>query len=515
MGSHRLTITRTSGPGVHRVTASSPLPRASLVPVAAPGSESYYATYNEGGGADVKLSFNLATTDASNPALTLAYTLGGTAEAGVHYEMLTPTPLSLSSGQPTGSIWVRPLDAGGWHAEKRLEVTLTATADARVEGYPRTFYVFIRSPRPMPGIAFQAVSQSAGAGSVTLTAELDVVASDDVTLAYRVNEAETSVDAADYTISDSTVTVSAGTLTGTNTLTIGGGASAGETLRLEARNDPRTAKENEWTFSETWAQETVDETQGTAQVLYPAYAADGLWVNGITQLSDGTNPDGSGSAALLVVADGSTATPYYTKSVRALLQDSNGDDCGGTTQRLGVQAANLLTFYVRQPTAVARRADHFAIVLQDRDAGIQHRAVFRWAGGAPVLDSTANLEIGGGLDQATVLALQEYDNTDAGNGWYRVGLLYRGVAGGSNAAKGVTGDGDIGNFIERRFYPFWPSDTQTVANSAGRGTVVAWPQFERAEIPTKYQPQADQWGNSPWGATGDTDGYQSHVITVT
>lgn len=513
MGSHTLTATRLDGP--YQITMSGSLPRASLTPIAAPGSERYFAIYAQGGGADVRLPISLNTTDVSTPALSLNYTLGGTAVAGEHFTLLSPQPLSMSAGQPTAEILIRPLDAGGWHGEKELTVTASASSDTRVEGYPLVFKVFIRSPRSMPKVSFSTGTQSVVKGNpATLTASLNETCLDDITLSFRVDEAATTATSGEYTLPDpAEVTVLANALTGTASVTTSAGISTERTLKLDVRNDERTAQANLWTFSETWAEEDEDTTQGSTQILYPAHAADGLWANEISLLTDGANPDSLGSSVMAVVADGSTATPYYTKSTRAALTDADGNSAAGANQRLTIDTHNLFSVYVKEPTSVSRRSEYFALELQDRTQSNSHLAVWQWVAGVPVLASSS------GLDATTGDISQgqgaEWTQSADGTGWYRVYLYYAGTSV-PNTSKGVTSlTGDMGHFIERRFYPFYEGGTETVETSAGKGTVVAWPMFERSATPTPYQAIENQWWESPLGAVGDASKPLSHTVTIT
>ena len=194
-GTHTLTIAANDEPGVSFASASQ--------------------SAGEGSGThDVGVTLSPAPTTA----VTLSYTVGGTATPGADFTIASSGTVTVLAGATTATIPVTVIDDTVPESDETVVLTLAASGGYQVVS-PGTHVLTIVDDEPV--VSFASASQSAVEGSGTRNVEvtLSPAPTTALTLAYTVGG--TATPGADFTIADSgTVTVLAGATTATVPVTL-------------------------------------------------------------------------------------------------------------------------------------------------------------------------------------------------------------------------------------------------------------------------------------------------------
>ena len=166
-------------------------------------------TAQEGSGTN-NVTVSLSPAPAS--AITLEYTVGGTATSGSDYTALSGT-VSVPKGSATATIPVKLIDDSLHENDETVVLTLT-TGSGYLVGSPDKHTLTIAANDP-PTASFASASQSAGEGSGTsnVTVNLAPAPASAITLEYTVGGTATS--GSDYTALSGTVSVPKGSATAT------------------------------------------------------------------------------------------------------------------------------------------------------------------------------------------------------------------------------------------------------------------------------------------------------------
>ena len=198
---------RVGSPGTHTLTIVDNEPVVSFA------SASQSAV--EGSGTrNVEVTLSPAPTTA----LTLAYTVGGTATPGADFTIADSGTVTVLAGATTATIPVTVIDDTAPESDESVVLTLAASGGYQVVS-PGTHVLTIVDDEPV--VSFASASQSAVEGSGTRNVEvtLSPAPTTDVTVTYTVGGTATA--GSDFTIADSgTVTVPKGATTATIPVTL-------------------------------------------------------------------------------------------------------------------------------------------------------------------------------------------------------------------------------------------------------------------------------------------------------
>ena len=182
---------------------------------------------NEGHDPDttVDMSFTVTLSEASSLAVTVPYTLTGTATGGSDYETPASTSLAIPAGDASGTIVVKVKGDALDEPNETIVVTLGAPTNATVstvEG-AGTGTGTITDDDGTPSVTLKltpaTIAESGDDNASTVTASLSSASSQDVTLtvaAAAVDPGTTS----DFTLSGTTLTIAAGATESTGTVTV-------------------------------------------------------------------------------------------------------------------------------------------------------------------------------------------------------------------------------------------------------------------------------------------------------
>jgi len=155
---------------------------------------------------------------ASGQAVTVPFTVGGTATSPADYSVTTPSPLTIPAGQTTATILISVVDDAMDEPDETVILTLGTPTNATL-GSPATHTATIQDNDPGPTVTLGVTPASIAeaAGVATLTATLSAVSGLPVTVALGYTGTATLT--ADYTVSGASIVIPAGSLTGTATVT--------------------------------------------------------------------------------------------------------------------------------------------------------------------------------------------------------------------------------------------------------------------------------------------------------
>ena len=157
--------------------------------------------------------FTVTLSAVSGQTVTVAYaTSNGTAVAGSDYTSISST-LTMSAGQMTGTVSVPILDDAVDEPDETFMVRLSAPSNATVENDEGTGTITDNDDPPTLRINDVTVAEASGATAV-FTVTLSAVSGQVVTVAYATSNG-TAMAGSDYTSISSTLTMSAGQMTGT------------------------------------------------------------------------------------------------------------------------------------------------------------------------------------------------------------------------------------------------------------------------------------------------------------
>ena len=182
---------------------------------------------NEGNDTDTTadMSFTVTLSEASSLAVTVPYTLSGTATGGSDYETPASTSLAIPAGDASGTIVIKVKGDALDEPNETIVVTLGTPTNATVstvEG-AGTGTGTITDDDGTPAVTLKltptTIAESGDDNASAITASLSGASSQDVTLtvaAAAVDPATTS----DFTLSGTTLTIAAGATESTGTVTV-------------------------------------------------------------------------------------------------------------------------------------------------------------------------------------------------------------------------------------------------------------------------------------------------------
>jgi hypothetical protein len=470
--------------------------------------------------------------------------VSGDAVENVHYRILTPNPAVISAGSQSTTVIVEALDAGIWHDERRAIITVGAPTNAYLlpnadtwagDDYTHrnAWWLHIRSSQSAPLVDLRFASQSAAYSSPQIiTARLNGLSSED-TLVYLQVTGGSTADPADYTLLDDVsgeaklITILAGSLTGSATLTWTGSAPAGsETVICRVRTGADLGRINEGSFTENLAQHEAEDPIGFSP--YAVWPNNYTWSgpNGVDLAQDDNivavgsgvaDPAGVGEATMLVVGDGDTGVPKVRKSFNgvSVFDVEGGHSVDGYEQTPPFPATGSITctVYAKKPALASRVSPSWALQLIERSGTLaprDHLAIFGWSGTTGVLLNTKGLDTADDILSYTVevqdtAAWAASDTNAVESGWYR----FRMTLTPSPVIAGRTS-----NFMLIPYYPDLGADDETETNK-GKGVVFAWPQVELRATASTYQPIRRQFYQPFYGAWLDLAGNYQNTVTVT
>ena len=180
---------------------------------------------NEGHDPDttVDMSFTVTLSEASSLAVTVPYTLTGTATGGSDYETPASTSLAIPAGDASGTIVVKVKGDALDEPNETIVVTLGAPTNATVstvEGAGTgTGTITDDDGTPAVTLELSSASITENGGSSTVTASLSSASSQAVTLTVAA-AAVSPAAAGDLTLSGTTLTIAAGATESTGTVTV-------------------------------------------------------------------------------------------------------------------------------------------------------------------------------------------------------------------------------------------------------------------------------------------------------
>jgi hypothetical protein len=150
--------------------------------------------------------------------VTVPFTVSGTAVRGVNYT-ITASPITIPAGSLSAVITLNLIDDHIHTADTTVVVTMGTPTNA-LSGTALVDTVTIQDVDTTPGVQFTAASLSAleTSGTMTITAQLTATSTQAVTVPFIVSG--TAVYGTNYTITASPITIPAGSLTGTATITL-------------------------------------------------------------------------------------------------------------------------------------------------------------------------------------------------------------------------------------------------------------------------------------------------------
>ena len=170
----------------------------------------------EASGAEAEFRVTLSGTSSQDVTVTYT-TVDGTAEAGSDYTSTSST-LTIQAGSETGTITVPILDDALDEPTETFTVRLSNPTNATISDDEGVGTITDNNAPPSLSIEDATVTEASGAEAV-FTVTLSGVSGRDVTVAYATSNG-TAVAGSDYTATSSTLTISAGTPTGTITVPI-------------------------------------------------------------------------------------------------------------------------------------------------------------------------------------------------------------------------------------------------------------------------------------------------------
>ena len=180
---------------------------------------------NEGHDPDttVDMSFTVTLSEASSLAVTVPYTLSGTATGGSDYETPASTSLSIPAGDASGTIVVKVKGDALDEPNETIIVTLGASTNATVstvEGAGTgTGTITDDDGTPAVTLELSSASVTENGGSSTVTATLSSASSQAVTLTVAAAAVDPATSS-DFTLGGTTLTIAAGATESTGTVTI-------------------------------------------------------------------------------------------------------------------------------------------------------------------------------------------------------------------------------------------------------------------------------------------------------
>jgi hypothetical protein len=167
------------------------------------------------------LTITALLSNTNLQAVTVPFTITGTALLNTDYTILA-SPITIPAGSTSGSTTLTITQDAIDELNETVIITLGTPTNATL-GAITVHTITITDDDPAPVVSFSTAAQSrTESGTMTVTAQLMAVSGLPVTIAYSIGGTATS--GTDYTISGNFITINAGSLTGTATISIIGDA---------------------------------------------------------------------------------------------------------------------------------------------------------------------------------------------------------------------------------------------------------------------------------------------------
>jgi len=159
-------------------------------------------------------TFTISRTGSTEAALTVHFSLGGSADNGIDYQTL-PTSVTIPAGAATANVTVRPVDDDEVETEETVELTLTAE-DAYTVGSPDRATITIRDndkppPPEKPTVTVAAADLlAAESGTDPGSFMVSRTGSTATPLTVRYSLGGTAQNGSDYQTLSGSVTIAAG-----------------------------------------------------------------------------------------------------------------------------------------------------------------------------------------------------------------------------------------------------------------------------------------------------------------
>ncbi|MCP5022283.1 MAG: hypothetical protein GY930_10960 [bacterium] len=345
----------------------------------------------------------------------LWFSIGGTAEEGVHYAIPGANPIALSPGDTSVTVPLDILNPGQFYNEVSLEIELTQGIGLSINPSQRYGQLWLRSTTPPPELFLPPNRLGVAPGSsVTVPIHISVPSMEPVSLHYSIDPVS---DLSHYLfVPSGKVIIPAGDTRANLRLFCGLNATPGETLVLNIRHerdgvrhvipplDPMLTSnpdlypqvihldENLWSFSVGGVQEFENHHRLNPAAFgpsHPGVPSDNItggsyWAPGheneeLIDLLDqmATTPilDPFSRIPLKIYAISEAASgfmPYLRKSF-------NGTFCGANAQMYELPEFTRVSYYIAMPSGVDahRGVPFFRIGMRVRTQNMNHAAVFR------------------------------------------------------------------------------------------------------------------------------------------
>ncbi len=165
---------------------------------------------------------------ASTQNITVPFTVSGTATSTSDYAV-SASPITILAGATVGTATITVVDDGAVEADETVVLTMGTPVGAR-SGATAAYTLTIQdNDTTQPTVSFTSSGQTVleSAGTITVTAQLSAVSAQNVTVPFVASGTATSTT--DYTVTASPLTILAGQLTATATVTVVDDAAAEST----------------------------------------------------------------------------------------------------------------------------------------------------------------------------------------------------------------------------------------------------------------------------------------------
>ncbi len=359
----------------------------------------------------------------------LWFSIGGTAQEGVHYAIPGTNPIALMPGDTSVTIPLDILNPGQFYREVSLEIELTQGIGLSVDPEQRYGQLWVRPSTPPPTISVPAgqLSVSPG-GNVTVPVQISAPSMEPVSLHYTVDSASDLTQFA--FVPSGTVVIPAGDTSVDLRLLCGPNALPGEELTLNLRHErdgvlhvlpaldqdlssnpdlyPQVVHtdENLWSFSVGGVQEFENHHIFNPSAFgpnHPGVPTDNVtggshWAPGQEDqqlidlleqqaVSPIMDPFSDVPLKIYSISDAASGLiPYLRKSF-------NGVFCGANTQLYKLPEYNRVSYYITLPQGAdaARGVPFFRVGMRVRTQNLNHGVVFRI--GSTGQDSNGNFVV--------------------------------------------------------------------------------------------------------------------------
>ncbi|MFT4648383.1 MAG: hypothetical protein ACI9X4_001606 [Glaciecola sp.] len=345
----------------------------------------------------------------------LWFSIGGTAQEGVHYSLPGTNPVHLMPGVRSASVSIDILNPGQFYKEVSLEIELTQGVGVSIHEEQRFGQLWLRPSTPPPTISVPQGSFGVSpGGQVQFQVQLSAPSLEPVTLHYSVDSASSLVE---YAFPPSgQATIPAGQTSLDLRLICGPNAALGQELTLNLRHERSAVSyvipaldqsltfnpdlypqevhidENLWSFSVGGVQEFESHELFNPADLGPSHP--GIPTDNITggsfwspgqedqQLIDLTDQADSNPSMdpfsqvplkIYAIADSASGVvPYLRKSF-------NGAFCGANTQLYKLPEYTRVSYYIKMPQGAdaGLGIPFFRVGMRVRTQNLNHGVAFR------------------------------------------------------------------------------------------------------------------------------------------